>query len=186
MYYYADSNKSSNYRFIYDDTDKSVELCSMYELSILGISVCDNYWLAPINYKRGSSNWSKLKFVGFTEGNSVDLLERHLCSYTVNDIKMRLTLRIDGNHGTGYLFLYRHYGWFTSRAESISRWYDIDDAWIKIFIPDIMISYVLNIVSERDFDALMRCVNDFLGSRITDLVSDFGDRLVDVSLLEWF
>lgn len=195
MFYYADLKEDSWYRFVYDDSDNSVELCNVEELRDLGIEISDTY-IKKIDFKRGSANWTKLKVLGFYEENN--FLSQMLCCYKISGIKMDLTLYIDSENGKAYLQLYRYVGRFVgcmfynwayvydngvkrlSRASITSS----SDSVINLGIPSIMVNYVLHLYSCKDFDGFMECVNNYFGSNIGFIVSDFGDE-VDVEFMGW-
>lgn len=182
MLYYADSNKSSNCRFIFDSSDNSVELCSIKDLKKYDIKVKSSYTGKEPDYRKGSANWARIKLLGAIDED--DFLHKILCSYRINDIQVELILYINGGNGRGLLELYRLEGYFHGGRIGAS-WFGADDVHIFIYIPSLMIPYVLHLYGVKDFDSIMRCVNNYFGGRISYLVYGFNNK-VEVEFLEWY
>lgn len=45
-----------------------------------------------------------------------------------------------------------------------------------IVVPDLMISYLLNLYNSHDFNGIMRSSGNMLGTRIYELIDGFGDK----------
>lgn len=194
MFYLVDENfimnsKDSGYRFVYDDSDNSVEFCKMSSIYELGLNIGIYTGQRP-NFKRGSANWFKLKMLSFLE--SGDSLTKPLFEYTINGELINMGITVNGLSGNGNFVICKV---LVDKSEHVDKFIvrpDFNMGWvcnsingvIFLYIPDMMIQYVVNLCGRRDFWSIMSCTGNLFGDDIVRIVSDFSGEL-DIKFIRW-
>ena len=163
------SNFWRNYSFVYDSSDKSVELVLKNNLALVPNLMYD------IGFNEGVDlDLNKLKMLGFKTENRV--LRKYLFDYVINNKIFRFCLSIDYicfvQIGSSYIFRQR-FNIFGVMVDNVF-----------IFIPKLMVSYLLDLYSRHDFDSIMQSFDNLIGWDFGKFVGDFS--LVDnVELFSW-
>lgn len=179
MLYYVDKNRHSRYRFVYNDEDKSVKLCDILNLRNHKLGIYDED--LP-DYKRGSANWFKLKMFGFYEQNLC--LCKELCYYSIGAVEFELSLSIREDYDIGFLTVYNPKVSFRKKFWNMCNSCEVNWSSIFIYLSSLAYPYILNLWSSRDFDGIMNCTANLLGTNISKLVYNFESNVV-VNLVRW-
>ena len=184
--FYSFNSGAGNYDFIYDDTDKSVELVELEKLRKLGVEIAGTIDWKRVTYK--DSIYGRLEMLGFREyeGYNIRYLELDICKWSFPDTEFKMYIhvvagkdcsRISLNVLTGNkICVLNKFGRTKLKVVSLG---DI----LKMYIPLEMVLYILNLRTKQDFNGLMRCFNNFFGSDIDKIIVDFGST--EITVVDW-
>lgn len=176
MYYLIKDTDIRNRVFIYDDSDKSVELVEREILANNGVETAGNLPFDCI--KKGSKDISRLRMLGFSQSGEigksiVTYLESTLCIYWVGRINCALHFYIEIDTSVYVMFVAGSpLGGLTDFAFQnliIERQFDIG---FYVKIPIQMLWYLLHLRSKRDFESIMQSFDDLFGNKLDMIYSD--------------
>lgn len=176
MLYVYDKDILDNLRFVYNDEDNSVKLMDTAGLD-------SYYWIKNEFIISGSSDWYKLKLLGFVYKNLV--LSKKLFTYDVDDDVFEFKLCVHWQHGA-YILINRivvgSYPCYFHRRSGISDDFWVGNSSVMFCIPSKMLWYVLDLYSRHDFYGIMKAFNDLFG---VDLYKITTLDVFEVSVKEW-
>lgn len=201
MYFYADMLREYPYRFVYDDSDNSVELVDIRYLDreLLNIQ--------QLSYEKLHDNdkylsHARLKVLGFEEF-SIGLKDlgfiKRLCRYQCDSLNLILEVvacdykdsfnsySVKAMCKTGNLRIKKNGSSVLGTpkfVEKYNRIFSKSDTSISINIPYIMMQYLMNLYSSHDFEGLMRSVDGFLGKNF-HIVSGISVQHMEVNFGSW-
>lgn len=188
-FYFLDQNYNLDYRFVYDITDKSVELVYTKDLEKNGVVVSEDYDGVNKLFYKGSTMWYKVRTYYQDSINSSGSLFKNLCIYDVNGMNFVLVLTVGFLSGQVALSAYSDVKLFESSAlAGIDCEYNIvnmDSEGVHIYVPDLMFNYIIELYNRRDFDGIMRSVYNLLGTRIYMMIRNFKTDKLYARLLKW-
>lgn len=181
MYYFLDCNYWYDYRFVFDDTDNSVELVSVDSIKGLSIEQLKKKDLED-EFKKLSI--AKLRILGF-EPLFAYFIRKILCIYELG-IATTLSLTYNMHGGCSVDIGVDLIGWFdkTQFLQEYHYLFTVSYKTVSIRIPYRMLLWILNLYAIHDFDGIMRSLNGFLGSNIY-LIAGTSFNGVPVRFLEW-
>lgn len=182
-------NIGYDYKFVYDDSDMSVELVSVREVMKSGVVISGSKVDIWDTY---SSDRNKLKLLGFNSftKSTGSWLNKNLFRYRVGGIEFIFMIniwttgiieaRLQQNHSVNSCILTKK-----ARRNMIDAffWSVTYDSELYIVIPHKMFEYIMHLYSLRNFDGIMRSFSDLFGSKISILVNEINNP--DVQFLEW-
>lgn len=194
MYAYIGNSIGNGYRYVFDDSDGSVQFLKQEIIEQAGIEISE---ILPMEDKM---NFGKMRLFGFDERIELNFSSRatylgyNICTYKFSD-DVYAILELIADHRCGgscfvnfkfrrmvgdvLKYTVRYVG--SAVAEYGIRW--LDTATVEQIIPEKMVWYILNLKSKQDFDGIMDAFGGIFGSDIDRIASNIkGD---DLQLLRW-
>ena len=184
MYYYIGDVIGNGYRYVYDDSDRSVQFISQKVVEKVGIEING---ILPLG---DNMNTSKMKLFGFKQ--FMNLLSYPLCQYRLNfDVFVRCILQV-APVGGGTCFACFVFGSVSTDTSFKLGAINLKDYAIRqeqdyilsMIIPEKLLWFALNLKTVKDFEGLMCSFGDIFGSDIEKIVSNIG--VVDLQFGKWF
>lgn len=186
-FYFIDRDFGMPYRYVFDKSDKSVELVSFEELNKSGV-VVNKYYDGKLDLiSLDSSLWLKIKTMYQHDVEFDSSLKKYLCNYCVGGKEFSLMLHILASGHCASVIVKCENG-ILNALESAKKLYSnkylfhIQSFYISVVIPDLMIPYLLALYSNHDFNGIMRSFSNLLGSHIGELIKIAGSN---VKLINW-